>query len=62
MRRRRWASQLANAVGLLVAALVLDGMGVDATAFIIAVAIYTVVLALMTPFMGATCWPTTRAM
>jgi uncharacterized membrane protein YvlD (DUF360 family) len=44
---------LANAVGLLVAALVLDGMTVDATAFIIAVVIFTVVLALMTPFLAS---------
>jgi uncharacterized membrane protein YvlD (DUF360 family) len=41
---------LANAVGLLVAALILDGMNVDATSFIEAVVIFTVVFALMTPF------------
>ncbi len=39
-------------MGLIVAAVVLDGMEVDAEGFIIAVAIYTVVLALMTPFMA----------
>ena len=44
---------LANAVGLLVAAVVLDDMEVDASAFIIAVVIFTVVLALMTPFLAA---------
>jgi hypothetical protein len=44
---------LANAVGLLVAALVLDRMSVDASAFIIAVVIFTVALALMTPFMAS---------
>ena len=44
---------LANAVGLLVAAVVLDDMEVDASAFIIAVVIFTVVLALMTPFLTA---------
>lgn len=44
---------LANAVGLIVAALVLDGMDLDVTAFIVAVVIFTVVLALMTPFMAS---------
>jgi hypothetical protein len=44
---------LANAVGLLVAALVLDRMSVDASSFIIAVVIFTVALALMTPFMAS---------
>jgi uncharacterized membrane protein YvlD (DUF360 family) len=43
---------LANAVGLIVASVVLDKMELDATAFIIAVVIFTVVLALMTPFMA----------
>lgn len=43
---------LANAIGLLVASVALDQMEVDATAFIIAVVIFTVVLALMTPFMA----------
>jgi uncharacterized membrane protein YvlD (DUF360 family) len=43
---------LANAVGLLVANYVLDDMEVDASAFIMAVVIFTVVLALMTPFMA----------
>lgn len=43
---------LANAVGLLVASLVLDGMNVDASAFILDVVIFTVVVALMTPFMA----------
>jgi uncharacterized membrane protein YvlD (DUF360 family) len=44
---------LANAVGLLVAAWILDDMDVDATSFIIAVVIFTVVLALMTPFLAS---------
>ena len=44
---------LANAVGLIVAAVVLDDMEVDASAFIIAVVIFTVVLALMTPFLAS---------
>jgi uncharacterized membrane protein YvlD (DUF360 family) len=43
---------VANAVGLWVASLVLDDMSIDARSFIIAVAIFTVVLALMTPFMA----------
>jgi putative membrane protein len=43
-------SMAASAVGLLVAAWILDDMSVDGTAFIIAVVIFTVVTALMTPF------------
>ncbi len=44
---------LANAVALIVASLVLDGMDIDVTSFIVAVVIFTVVLALMTPFMAS---------
>lgn len=44
---------VANAVGLLVAAAVLDDMEVNAQGFIIAVAIFTVVVALMTPFLAS---------
>ncbi len=43
---------VANAVGLWVASLVLDDMSIDATSFITAVLIFTVVLALMMPFMA----------
>ncbi len=43
---------LANAVGLAVAAVVLDGMKIDATSFIEAIVIFTVAFALMTPFMA----------
>ena len=43
---------LANAVGLLVANVVLDGMQLNASAFILDVIIFTVVLGLMTPFMA----------
>lgn len=43
---------LANAIGLTVAALVLNGMVIDATAFIEAVLIFTVAFALMMPFMA----------
>jgi len=41
---------LANAVGLAVAAKVLDGMKIDATSLIEATVIYTIVFALLTPF------------
>jgi uncharacterized membrane protein YvlD (DUF360 family) len=42
---------VSNAVGLLVAAAVLDGMTMNATGFVVAVVIYTVVFALMQPFL-----------
>ncbi len=42
-----------NAVGLIVAASLLDGMDVDATGFILAVVIFTVVLAIAQPFLAA---------
>ncbi len=42
---------LANALGLLVAAWVLPDMDVSGTAFVIAVVIFTVVYALMQPFL-----------
>jgi putative membrane protein len=42
---------LANALGLLVAAWILEGMEVSGTAFIIAVVIFTVVYALAQPFL-----------
>ena len=41
-----------NAVGLIVAAIVLDGMDIDVTGFILAVIIFTVVLALIQPFLA----------
>jgi uncharacterized membrane protein YvlD (DUF360 family) len=43
---------VANAVGLLVAAVVLDDMTIDGTAFIGAIIIFTIAVALMTPFMA----------
>ena len=43
---------LANAIGLFVANLVLDDMSVTASAFLIDVVIFTVVVGLMTPFMA----------
>ncbi len=42
---------VANAVGLLVAAWVLDDVHLDAGGFILAVVIFTIALALMTPFL-----------
>jgi uncharacterized membrane protein YvlD (DUF360 family) len=42
---------VANAVGLLVAAAVLDGVHVNAGSFIVAVVIFTIVYALMQPFL-----------
>jgi putative membrane protein len=42
---------VANAVGLLVAAAVLDGMHVNAGSFFVAVIIFSVVFALMQPFL-----------
>jgi uncharacterized membrane protein YvlD (DUF360 family) len=42
----------ANAVGLVVAAAVLDGMDLDVTSFIVAVVIFTVVLAVLQPFLA----------
>jgi uncharacterized membrane protein YvlD (DUF360 family) len=43
----------ANAVGLIVAASVLDGMEINVTGFIVALVIFTVVFALMQPFLAA---------
>jgi uncharacterized membrane protein YvlD (DUF360 family) len=44
---------LANAVGLIVASLVVSGMDIDVTSFIFAVVIFTVVFALMLPFFAS---------
>jgi uncharacterized membrane protein YvlD (DUF360 family) len=43
---------VANAVGLIVAALVLDDVQLDATSFVVAVVIFTVVFALLQPFLA----------
>ena len=40
-----------NGVGLIVAAAVLDGMTLDATGFVVSVVIYTIVFALLQPFL-----------
>ena len=45
---------VSNAVGLIVAAAVLDGMSLNATGFIVAVVVFTVVFALTQPFLVAT--------
>ena len=42
---------LSNAVGLVVAAAVLDGMTLNVTGFVVAVALYTIVFALLQPFL-----------
>ena len=42
---------VANAVGLIVAAAVLDGMSLNVTGFVVSVAIFTVVFALLQPFL-----------
>jgi uncharacterized membrane protein YvlD (DUF360 family) len=42
-----------NAVGLIVASLVLDGFEIDVTSFIVAVIVFTVAVALMTPFLAS---------
>ena len=42
----------ANAIGLIVAAFVLDGMDIAVTSFIVAVAIFTIVFAVLTPFLA----------
>jgi uncharacterized membrane protein YvlD (DUF360 family) len=41
-----------NAVGLIVAAAVLDKMDIDATSFIVAVVVFTIVMALLQPFLA----------
>jgi uncharacterized membrane protein YvlD (DUF360 family) len=42
----------ANALGLIVAAALLDGMDLDVTSFILAVVIFTIVFAVLTPFLA----------
>ena len=42
---------VANAVGLIVAALVLDDVHLDATSFVVVVVIFTIVFALLQPFL-----------
>jgi uncharacterized membrane protein YvlD (DUF360 family) len=42
-----------NAVGLVVASLLLDGFDIDVTGFIVSLIIFTVAVALMTPFLAS---------
>ena len=42
---------VSNAVGLLVAAALLDGVSLNATGFVVAVVVFTVVFALLQPFL-----------
>jgi uncharacterized membrane protein YvlD (DUF360 family) len=42
-----------NAVGLIVAAIVVDGVNINVTSFIVALIIFTVVMALLQPFFAA---------
>jgi uncharacterized membrane protein YvlD (DUF360 family) len=42
----------ANAIGLLVAAVLVDGMDIDVTTFVVAVVIFTVVFAILQPFLA----------
>ena len=44
---------IANAVGLIVAALLLDGVDLNFTGFIVALVVFTVVEGLMQPFLAA---------
>jgi len=43
----------ANAIGLIVANLVLSGMNLDVTSFVFAVVIFTIAFALMQPFLAS---------
>lgn len=45
---------IGNAVGLIVASLVLDGFSIDVTGFIVSLIIFTIAVALMTPFLEST--------
>jgi putative membrane protein len=48
---RTLVALLANAVGLIVAAALLDGMTLNASGFVVAVVVFTLVFALMQPFL-----------
>jgi uncharacterized membrane protein YvlD (DUF360 family) len=50
---RTLVALVANAVGLIVAAAVLDGMHMNVSGFLLAVVIFTVVFALMQPFLAS---------
>jgi hypothetical protein len=42
-----------NAVGLIVASLVFDGFDIDATGSIVSLVVFTITVALMTPFLAS---------
>jgi hypothetical protein len=44
---------LGNAVGLIIASLVFDGFDIDATGFVVSLIVFTIAVALMTPFLGS---------
>ncbi len=50
---RTLVSLVGNAVGLIVAAAVLDDMTLDVTGFLVAVVVFTIAMALMQPFLIA---------
>jgi uncharacterized membrane protein YvlD (DUF360 family) len=50
---RTLVSLAGNAIGLIIAAIVLDDMSIDVLSFVVAVVIFTVVLALTRPFIEA---------
>ena len=50
---RTLVALVANAVGLIVAAAVLDGMHMNVSGFLLAVVIFTVVFTLMQPFLAS---------
>ena len=43
-----------NAVGLIIASLMLDGFAINVTGFIVSLVIFTIAVALMTPFLAST--------
>jgi uncharacterized membrane protein YvlD (DUF360 family) len=55
-------SMVASAIGLLVAAWILDGMSINASAFIIAVVIFTVTTAIINPFVMKTTMKKAQAL
>ena len=42
-----------NAIGLIVASVVVDGVSINVTSFIVAVVIFTILMAVLTPFIAA---------
>jgi putative membrane protein len=55
-------SLVASAIGLVVAAWILDGMSINGTAFIIAVAIFTLTTAIINPFVMKTTMKKAQAL